>query len=146
MWPSHGGAYADRDERGTITLWVLGLSIALLFLGGLSLDLWRAVADRRQLSSMADSAATAAANGIDLDALRAGTLHIDPVRARAMAQASLAEDPHSTDLDAVDIEVNGNLVTVTLRDHVEFSLLGIFMGGEHFDIEVQASAEPQERS
>lgn len=134
------------DERGTITLWVLGLSIALLFLGGLSLDLWRAVAERRELSSMADSAATAAANGIDIDALRAGTLHIDPVRARAIALASLDEDPHSTGLDAVQVEVNGNRITVTLRDHVRFSLLGIFMGGEHFDIEVHASAEPQERS
>src|SRR5438128_12171130 len=36
------------DEHGTTTLWVLGLCISLLFLGGLSLDLWRAVADRRQ--------------------------------------------------------------------------------------------------
>ena len=81
-----------------------------------------------------------------VDALRAGTLHIDPVRARAIALASLDEDPPSTALDAVQVEVNGNRITVTLRDHVRFSLLGIFMGGEHFDIEVHASAEPPERS
>ena len=30
-----------------------------------------------------------------------------------------------------------NRVTVTLRPHVNFSLLGIFMGGEHFDVEVR---------
>jgi Flp pilus assembly protein TadG len=136
----------ELDERGTITLWVLGLSIALLFLGGLSLDLWRAVAERRQLSSMADSAATAAANGVDLDALRAGTLRLDPVRARAIALASLDEDPHRAALDAVDVEIAGNRVTVSLRDHVNFSLLGIFMGGEQFEIAVHASAEPEERS
>jgi Flp pilus assembly protein TadG len=134
-----------RDEHGTITLWVLGLSIALLFLGGLSLDLWRAVAERRQLSSMADSAAAAAANGVDLEALRSGALHLDPVRARAIALESLDEDPHSADLDAVDIEVTGDRITVTLRDHVRFSLLGIFMGGQHFDIAVHASAQPEER-
>ncbi len=136
----------NRDDQGTITLWVLGLSISLMFLGGLSLDLWRAVAERRQLSSMADSAAAAAANGIDLEALRLGTLHLDPARARAIALASLDEDPHSTALDAVDVEFTGDRITVTLRDHVRFSLLGIFMGGQHFDIAVHASAQPEERS
>jgi len=139
--PRRGGA----DERGTITLWVLGLCIALMFLGGLSLDLWRAVAERRQLSSMADSAATAAANGVDVEALRAGTLRLDPVRARAIALASLDEDPHAAVLDGIDVTVVGNRVTVTLRDHVRFSLLGIFMGGRQFDIEVHASAQPEER-
>jgi Flp pilus assembly protein TadG len=134
-----------RDERGTITLWVLGLSISLMFLGGLSLDLWRAVAERRQLSSMADTAATAGANGVDVDALRTGTLRLDPVRARAIARSSLDADPHSAALDAVNVQVAGNRLTVTLRDHVRFSLLGIFLGGEQFDIQVQASAEPEER-
>ena len=131
-------------ERGTITLWVLGLCIALMFLGGLSLDLWRAVAERRELSSMADSAATAAANGVDVDALRAGTLRLDPVRARAIALASLDEDAHSSRLDGIDIAIVGNRVTVTVRDHVRFSLLGIFMGGGHFEIQAHAAAEATE--
>jgi len=134
------------DERGTITLWVLGLAISLMFLGGLSLALWRAVADRRELSSMADTAATAAANGIDLEALRAGTLRLDPERARAIALASLAEDPNHDALDAIDIEIDGNRVTVSLRDHVRFSLLGIFMHGQSFEVQVHASAEPEERA
>jgi len=116
-----------------------------MFLGGLSLDLWRAVADRRQLSSMADTAATAAANGVDVAALRAGTLQLDPVRARGIALESIREDPHGAALDAVDIEIVGNRVTVTLSDHVPFSLLGIFMGGQHFDIQAHASAQPEER-
>ena len=131
------------DERGTITLWVLGLCIALMFLGGLSLDLWRAVAVRRELSSTADTAATAAANGVDEGALRAGTLQLDPDRARGIAQASIEENGRT--LDGAVVEVVGNRVTVTLRDHVPFSLLGIFMGGRKFDIEVHASAEPAER-
>ena len=134
------------DERGTITLWVLGLSISLMFLGGLSLDLWRAVADRRQLSSMADTAASAAANGIDVDALRAGALRLDPARARAIALASLDEDPHRDALDAIDIQIDGNRVTVSLRDHVRFSLLGIFMNGQSFEVRVRASAQPEERA
>jgi Flp pilus assembly protein TadG len=133
------------DERGTVTLWVLGLCVSLLFLGGLGLDLWRAVAERRQLSSMADSAATAAANGVDVDALRAGTLRLEPERARAIARATLERDPHTAGLDALDVGVDGNRVTVVLRDHVNFSLLGIFLGGQHFEVQVRASAAPEER-
>jgi Putative Flp pilus-assembly TadE/G-like len=136
---------AGRDERGTITLWVLGLCISLMFLGGLSLDLWRAVAERRELSSMADTAAIAGANGVDIASLRAGVLRLDPMRARAIALASLDADPHSAGLDAANVDVVGNRVTVSLRDHVPFSLLGIFLGGEHFDIEVHAAAEPVEQ-
>jgi hypothetical protein len=95
---------------------------------------------------MADSAATAAANGVDVDALRAGTLRLDPDRVRSIARATLDHDAHSAALDAVDVGVDGNRVTVVLRDQVNFSLLGIFMHGRHFDIQVRATAAPEERS
>jgi Flp pilus assembly protein TadG len=135
-----------NDERGTITLWVLGLCVAVMFLGGLSLDLWRAVAARRELSGMSDAAATAAANGVDADALRAGgAVRIDPARARAIANQTLADFERSSALDGARIDIDGNRVTVTLRDHVDFSLLGIFLGGQRFEIETHASAEPAER-
>src|SRR3954470_23648625 len=113
------------SERGTVTLWVLGLCIALMFLGGLSLDLWRAVAVRREMSAMADAAATAGANGVDEPALRAGVVQLDPNRARGFASQTLGEYPRTPSLDAARIDVAGNRVTVTLRDHVDFSLLGI---------------------
>ena len=134
-----------RDERGTVTLWVLGLCVALLFLGGLGVDLWRAVGERRALSSMADTAATAGANGVDADALRAGVLRLDPGRARAIAVDALARDPHARHVEAADVRVDGNRVTVALRAHVDFSLLGIFLGGRNFDVQVHASAQPEER-
>ena len=132
-------------ERGTVTLWVLGLCIGLMFLAGLSLDLWRAVSARRELSSMADAAATAGANGIDESALRAGAVHVDPDRARALASQTLGEFPHAAAIEAGRVDVVGNRVTVTLHDHVHFSLLGLFMGGQQFDVEVHATAEPNER-
>jgi Flp pilus assembly protein TadG len=130
-------------ERGTVTLWVLGLCIALLFLSGLSLDLWRAVATRRQLSAMADAAATAGANGVDEPALRAGTVRLDPSRARALAGDALREGGAAA--DAVRFDTTDDSVTVTLRTRVHFTLLGIFMGGGDFDVEVHASAAPVER-
>jgi hypothetical protein len=64
--------------------------------------------------------------------------------ARQAQVPSLGEYPRTPTLDAARIDVAGNRVTVTLRDHVDFSLLGIFMGGDHFDVEVHASAEAHE--
>ncbi|MGB7859491.1 MAG: pilus assembly protein TadG-related protein, partial [Acidimicrobiia bacterium] len=55
-----------RDsDRGSTTIWMLGLSLLLLLFGGLALDFWRGLAMQRELASVADSAALAAASGID---------------------------------------------------------------------------------
>ena len=43
-------------------------------------------------------------------------------------------------------EVIWHMTGLSGRDHVEFSLLGVFMGGRHFDVQVHASAEPEEQS
>jgi hypothetical protein len=131
-----------NDERGSAMLWVLGLCVALMFLGGLGVAFWRAAAERRELSARADAAATAAVYGLDESALRSGVVRVDPARARAIAADQLADSDEP--LDATSIDLAGSRVTVTLRDHVNFSLLGIFMRGEKFDIEVHASAEPNE--
>jgi Flp pilus assembly protein TadG len=133
-------------EHGTVTLWVLGLCIALMFLGGLSLDLWRAVADRRELSGMADAAATAGANGVDESSLRSGHLRLDPVRARALALATLNHFPHASQLDRAVIDIGATRITVTLRDHVDFSLLDIFMPRDQFTVEAHGVSEPREGS
>src|SRR5437879_5810969 len=98
-------ATSRRTERGTVTLWVLGLCIALMFLGGLSLDLWRAVAVRREMSAMADAAATAGANGVDESALRAGVVQVDPERARGLASRTLAEYTRTPSLDAARVDI-----------------------------------------
>ncbi len=72
------------------------------------------------------------------------SLRLDDGRARGLTAQTLGEYPRTPSLDAARIDVAGARITVTLRDHVDFSLLGIFMGGDHFDVEVHASAEAQE--
>jgi Flp pilus assembly protein TadG len=133
------------DERGTVTLWVLGLCIALLVLAGFALDLWRAVAARRELSARADAAATAGANGLDLAALRAGRVRLDPARARAFALASLDDDPYARAVDRVDIVVSDERITVTLDAHARFSMLGIVEHDGAFALEATATAAARER-
>ena len=135
-----------RDERGTVTLWVLGLCVVVFFLGGLGLDLWRGLATRRELSAMADSVATAAANGIDEQALRTnGSVRLDLERVRAIANETLARDDRASSLRAVSLQVVGDQVVVTLEDEVPFSLLGVFVHGEPFTIRVTATASPEAR-
>ena len=133
-----------RDQRGTITLWVLGLTVAVLFLSGLGVDLWHAVAARREVSLMADTAATAGANGLDESALRGGRLKLDDRRVRALVTAQLAQYPGSARLVDEEVSTDGVRVTVVLRERVRFSLLGIFMPGEEFTVQATATAEPRE--
>ena len=133
-----------RGEHGMITLWVLGLSVAVLFLGGIGLDFWRAIAVRRQVSVMADAAATAGANGLDEAVLRGGGLQLDDARVRELVASELAEYPEARKLRVTNVTVTGQRVVVTLSEDVHFSLLGIFMGGGHFTVEAHAIAEPRE--
>jgi hypothetical protein len=133
-----------RDERGTITIWVLGLTVAVLFLGGLGVDLWHAIPVRREVSVMADTAATAGANGLDKSALRGGRLQLDPDRVRALVATQLAQYPDANQLVNESVSMSGTQVTVVLREEVRFSLLGIFMPGEHFTVQATATAEPRE--
>jgi hypothetical protein len=126
-----------------ITLWVLGLSVAVLFLGGIGLDFWRAIAVRRQVSVMADAAATAGANGLDEAVLRGGRLQLDEPRVRELVASELAEYPEARKLRVTKVTVTGQRVVVTLSEDVHFSLLGIFMGGGRFTVEAHAIAEPR---
>jgi hypothetical protein len=139
-----GAAPPTRDQHGMITLWVLGLTIAVMFLGGLGLDLWRAVAVRREVSVMADAGAAAGANGLDEGALRGDELRLDEPRVRELVAAELSDYPGARRLDGAEVTVVGARVTVSLREHVRFSLLGIFMGGGQFVVQASASAEPRE--
>jgi hypothetical protein len=133
-----------RDQHGMITLWILGLTVSVMFLGGLSVDLWRAIAVRREVSVMADSAATAGANGLDENALRGGELQLDAARARQLVAAELAEYPNAGRIVGGEVTVVGARVNVTLRETVHFTLLGIFMGRGQFVVQAHASAEPRE--
>src|SRR5262249_52033046 len=78
---------ARAAERGTMTIFLLGTAVAILFLGGLVVDFWRVIAARRELAAMADSAATAGANGLDDTSLRTGGAALDPAQARSLALA-----------------------------------------------------------
>lgn len=132
-----------RDERGAVTVWVLGLIFPMLLLGGLSLDLWRGFSERRALSSIADAAAVAGANALDTDRLYAtDEIRLDPRLAEELARANLAAQLDDRSLDGWDVVATEDSVTVRLTGTVTLTLLGMFYD-RPWDIAVTATARPQ---
>jgi len=134
-----------KSDRGSVTIWMLGLSVLLLLFGGLAIDFWRALALQRELAAVADSAAVAAASGIDEGHYRlTGEVVLEPVRARALADASIGGQ--GVDPTAVDVQVGTDLlaVTVTVVDDLELGLLGVFVDqSEPLLVRAEATAEPR---
>jgi hypothetical protein len=131
-----------RSERGTVTLWVLGCCLIVLLLGGLVLDMWRVIDTRRELGSMADSAAAAGATALDSDAAHLGELRLDPNRATLLAAQAIAEHPRAAALDGQAIDVSDARVDVTVIDEVDFALLDL-LGRPGVVLEVHRAAEPR---
>lgn len=116
-----------RSERGATTLLTLGLAVVLLGLGGLGIDLWRVIAERHAIVSVADSMAAAAAGAVDTDAARnQGVLVLDDAQARANADAALAHAtlPRSM-TTAVVADVTADTVVVTATGSVRLTFLGL---------------------
>jgi Flp pilus assembly protein TadG len=135
---------ADAGERGTITLWLLGLCLMLLLLGGISLDLWRAFSERRSLTSAADAAAVAGATALDTDAYRrTGVVQLVPAEAERRAIASLRDQLDKRALHDVHVSADTSTVTVEVHGEVEFTLLQLADPGGNLPISVRSTAHPQ---
>lgn len=130
------------NDRGSVTIWVLGLSLLLLVFGGLALDYWRGLALQRELAAVADSAAIAGASGIDETVYRSsGILTLQPDRSAQLARAAVDWQ----DVDVVDlvVDVDPQLVTVTVTGEVELGLLAVFVDqDEPLTVRASASANP----
>ncbi len=133
------------SEQGSTTIWMLGLSLLLLLFGGLALDYWRGLALQRELAAVADSAAIAAASGIDEGRYRStGEIVLDSARAHGLATAMI--DFQGVDLTDVLVTVSpdGSSVTVAIRGSLELGLLGVFTGDDTpFAVHASATASPR---
>ena len=132
-----------RSERGSVTIWMLGLSVLLLLFGGLALDFWRGLAAQRELAGVADSAAIAAGSGIDEEQYRAtGEIVLDPKRARDLALASVGFQ--GLEGIVVGVLVTPAEVTVTVAGEVELGLMGVFIDeSDPLTVRAAATAAPR---
>lgn len=137
----------DGRERGSVVLWMLGLGIALLMVGGIAVDLWRMLGIRRELAAMTDAAAVAAAEAVDAGMWRtSGTVVLDPGAATERALASLASQPLVEDVTLPPgwIVVVADEVVVTVETEVELTLLRL-VHPDPVPVAVTARAAPVRR-
>ncbi len=127
-----------------MTLWTVGMCVVLLFLGGLSLDLWRAFSERRALAGVADAAAVAGAGAVDVGALRVGgPVTLDPVAAERAALASAAAQADVRALTGVRAVAGPEGVTVTVEGRVDLTLLDVLGDLGDLPVRVSASSGPR---
>ena len=134
-----------RPERGSVTLFVLGLCVLVVFVGGLALDLWRAFSERLALATAADAAAVAGAGALDADHFRrTGEPRLDQALAEQRALDSIAAQADRRSLTGAAAEASTEEVTVTVTGRVDFTLLRIFLSGEDpFTLTVTSTADPR---
>lgn len=101
------------NERGSVTVFVVVFTFAILMVGGLVLDGGYTLAAHRRAFNEAEAAARAGAQAVDLDALRAtGVVQLDAEAARQRAESYLAGSGHRS---AVDVDGDTVRVTVSFR-------------------------------
>jgi len=133
-------------SRGSITLWLLGLAVMLLALGGLAVDLGRAFSARQALAAAADAAALAGAGALDEARYRAdGMVVLDPVVAEARARRSLEGQLDRYALDSVSVHADRQSVTVSVVGTAELTLLRLVPDGGALTVRVTATARPHLR-
>lgn len=132
------------SERGSVTIWMLGLSVLVLLFGGIAIDLWRALDLQRELAAVADSAAVAAAAGINEEHYRlTGEVMLDPVRATNFGRSSISSQDVDLSVTSVETSGDGSEVVVEIGAELELGLLGLFVDQSHpLTITTTASAEP----
>ena len=133
-------------QRGSITLWLLGLALMLLPLGGLALDLSRSFSERRALAAVADSAALAGAGALDEARYRQdGSVVLDPAAADRRARRSVAEQADRGALRSVRVQADATEVTVEVEAVVDLTLLRLIRGGEPLVVRISSTARPHLR-
>ena len=132
------------DDRGSVTFWVLGLSIMILVFGGLALDFWRVLAVQRQAGSTADAAVTAAASGLDEEHYRlTGEVLLDPSRAIELGTLSVASQNVEVVSAMFEVAPDRTAVSVEVVDEIEGGFVAFFTGDEgRLTVRVTSSAEP----
>lgn len=127
-----------RNERGSVLITGLLLTLALLMVLGAAVDIGHAFIVRRDLTSLADDAALAGAQQLDPQAIHQGQLALDPQQAQAAALATLSGQPaiqaHADATSAdVQVRVTRRFPTILLR----------LVGLSDLTVSAQAEAAPR---
>lgn len=130
-------------ERGSVTLWMVGMVLVVFVVGGIAIDLWRGLSGHRFVASVADAAAVAAASGIDEGAWRSdGRLVLDASLVETRVAEAVAAQSGGPPVDyEVTIAADGSAATVSVATSVELTLLRL-VTDDTIDVAAHATASP----
>ncbi|MGH8824308.1 MAG: TadE/TadG family type IV pilus assembly protein [Jiangellaceae bacterium] len=133
-------AVAAHDERGAVSVLVVGIAVALLVMAGLVVDGGNAINARQKISDDTEQAARAGANQIDLVELRtSGRVVVVEDQARAAAVSYLEHLGY--DIGRIGVGFDAGEVVVSAEDTIGTQLL-TFVGRTSFEVRGEASARP----
>lgn len=110
----------DDEDRGSITVFVVGVVVALIAVAGLVFDGGTIIAGHREADAEAQGAARAGAEAVAGSERVSGAVTIDPSAAQQAAQLYLATYRH-----AGQVTVDGDSVTVTVSFTEPLQVLSI---------------------
>ncbi len=137
-----------RDEGGfSAPIMVLIMAMMVLFIGGISIDLWRVIADHREVSGLADGAAVAGATAVDIAAYEADPTQdpiLDPALATQRVCRYMADHEGVTACPSVTLTVDFapdlSAIAVSYQREVELTFLRIVAVGGAEPIVVYSDA------
>lgn len=131
-----------NGERGSVTLWMVGLVMVVLVVGGIAIDLWRGLIAYQHLSSLVDSVAVAAGSGIDESVWRLeGRLVLDPERVRSRVSEAITTQTGLPVAYDVDTAADGSEATVRAWTSVDLTLLRLVSAGP-LEVSARATVTP----
>lgn len=128
-----------RDERGSATAFVVGMTVTLVVVAGLVVDGGGALNARMTLADDVEAAAVAGAQATDELRFRADdVLVIDPVEAKQRALEVL----QGRGYEGIVVIATDESVTVTAHDTFDTSMLSL-IGINQFDVHATATSEAE---
>lgn len=126
------------SERGSVAISGLLAALALIVLIGSGVDFAHAFIVRRDLTAIADDAALAGSQQLDVQAWRQGQLALNPPQAEEAADAALAANPGIS--GSAQAAASG--VTVEARQQIPTMMLRL-VGIPNLTVTASATAQPK---
>jgi len=125
-----------RDERGSISLWMVTSSFVMMVLVGLAVDLGGQVHAQQRARDLAAQAARTGGQQVQAaPAIEGRYLNVDASAARSAAEAYLS----AAGIDGTVSISGGDTITVHVTDTYEPRFLGL-LGIDHLDVTGTATA------
>jgi Flp pilus assembly protein TadG len=126
----------NRDERGSISLWMVTSSFVMMVLVGLAVDLGGQVHAQQRARDLAAQAARTGGQQVQAaPAIEGRYLNVDASAARSAAEAYLS----AAGIDGTVSISGGDTITVQVTDTYEPRFLGL-LGIDHLDVTGTATA------